>query len=259
MREIRALHDLVKPVETLFVVDAMTGQDAANTAKAFGDALPLTGVVLTKTDGDARGGAALSVRHVTGKPLKFVGVSEKLDGLEPFHPERMAQRVLGMGDIVSLVEQAQKNIDIAEKPEAGREDQVGQQVRPERFPRSARPGEEAGRHGFPAGKAARPVPAGRRPVARRPGREAAAPHGAAASLRLLTAAERAASPGTHQGLAQASYRSRLRCVGTRGQSPAESVRANARHDEADEKRRHGLVIDARCGRHEGSRFGVQRR
>lgn len=114
MREIRALHDLLKPIETLFVVDAMQGQDAINTAKAFGEALPLTGVVLTKLDGDARGGAALSVRHVTGKPLKFVGVSEKLDGLEPFYPERMAQRVLGMGDIVSLVEQAQKNIDMAE-------------------------------------------------------------------------------------------------------------------------------------------------
>ena len=114
MREIRALYDLLHPIETLFVVDAMQGQDAVNVAKAFADALPLTGVVLTKLDGDARGGAALSVRHVTGKPLKFVGLSEKLDGLEPFHPERMAQRVLGMGDIVSLVEQAQKNIDIAE-------------------------------------------------------------------------------------------------------------------------------------------------
>ncbi|AZV92611.1 signal recognition particle protein [Kerstersia gyiorum] len=114
MQEIKALHAAVSPVETLFVVDAMQGQDAVNTAQAFANALPLTGVVLTKLDGDARGGAALSVRHVTGKPLKFVGVSEKLDGLEPFHPERMAQRVLGMGDIVSLVEQAQKNIDIAE-------------------------------------------------------------------------------------------------------------------------------------------------
>jgi len=114
MREIRVLYDLLHPIETLFVVDAMQGQDAVNVARAFADALPLTGVVLTKLDGDARGGAALSVRHVTGKPLKFVGVSEKLDGLEPFHPERMAQRVLGMGDIVSLVEQAQKNIDIAE-------------------------------------------------------------------------------------------------------------------------------------------------
>jgi signal recognition particle subunit SRP54 len=114
MHEIRVLHDVLKPVETLFVVDAMQGQDAVNVAKAFAEALPLTGVVLTKLDGDARGGAALSVRHITGKPLKFVGLSEKLDGLEPFHPERMAQRVLGMGDIVSLVEQAQKNIDIAE-------------------------------------------------------------------------------------------------------------------------------------------------
>ncbi len=114
MQEIQALHQFLKPVETLFVVDAMQGQDAINTAKAFGDALPLTGVVLTKLDGDARGGAALSVRHVTGKPLKFVGVSEKLDGLEPFYPDRMAQRILGMGDILTLVEQAQQNIDVAE-------------------------------------------------------------------------------------------------------------------------------------------------
>ncbi|WP_322999910.1 signal recognition particle protein [Castellaniella sp.] len=114
MDEIRDLHGLLDPVETLFVVDAMQGQDAVNVARAFSEALPLTGVVMTKLDGDARGGAALSVRQITGKPLKFVGMSEKLDGLEPFHPERMAQRILGMGDIVSLVEQAQKNIDIAE-------------------------------------------------------------------------------------------------------------------------------------------------
>ena len=114
MQEIRLLYDTVNPIETLFVVDAMQGQDAVNVAKAFADALPLTGVVLTKLDGDARGGAALSVRYITGKPLKFVGVSEKLDGLEPFYPERMAQRILGMGDIVSLVEQAQRNVDIAE-------------------------------------------------------------------------------------------------------------------------------------------------
>ncbi|MFO7747628.1 MAG: signal recognition particle protein [Orrella sp.] len=114
MQEIQMLHTLLQPVETLFVVDAMQGQDAVNTAKAFGESLPLTGVVLTKVDGDSRGGAALSVRHVTGKPLKFVGVSEKLDGLEPFYPERMAQRVLGMGDIVSLVEQAHQNIDVAQ-------------------------------------------------------------------------------------------------------------------------------------------------
>jgi signal recognition particle subunit SRP54 len=114
MAEIQALHALLKPVETLFVVDAMQGQDAVNTAKAFGDALPLTGVVLTKLDGDSRGGAALSVRHITGKPIKFIGVSEKVDGLEPFHPERMASRILGMGDVLSLIEQAHKNVDLAE-------------------------------------------------------------------------------------------------------------------------------------------------
>src|SRR5687768_11634851 len=114
MQEIRELHAAVKPIETLFVVDAMQGQDAVNVAKAFSEALPLTGVVLTKLDGDARGGAALSVRHVTGKPIKFAGVSEKLDGLEPFHPDRMAARVLGMGDILSLVEEAHAKIDLEE-------------------------------------------------------------------------------------------------------------------------------------------------
>jgi len=114
MEEIKQLHAALKPVETLFVVDAMTGQDAVNTAKAFGDALPLTGVILTKLDGDARGGAALSVRHITGKPIKFVGVSEKPAGLEAFHPERMASRVLGMGDVLTLIEEAQRGVDRAE-------------------------------------------------------------------------------------------------------------------------------------------------
>ncbi|SAK83672.1 signal recognition particle protein [Caballeronia hypogeia] len=113
MKEISELHDLLRPAETLFVVDAMLGQDAVNTAKAFNDALPLTGVVLTKLDGDSRGGAALSVRHVTGKPIKFVGVAEKLDGLEVFHPDRMANRILGMGDILALVEEAQRGVDTA--------------------------------------------------------------------------------------------------------------------------------------------------
>ena len=111
MDEIRALHAALDPVETLFVIDSMAGQDAVNTAKAFGDALPLTGVVLTKTDGDARGGAALSVRSVTGKPIKFLGVGEKTDALEPFYPDRLASRILGMGDVLSLVEQAQRNVD----------------------------------------------------------------------------------------------------------------------------------------------------
>ena len=114
MREIGALHAALKPAETLFVVDAMQGQDAVNTAKAFGAVLPLTGVVLTKLDGDARGGAALSVRQVTGAPIKFAGVSEKLDGLEVFHPERMAMRILGMGDVLGLIEGAQRQVDVAD-------------------------------------------------------------------------------------------------------------------------------------------------
>jgi signal recognition particle subunit SRP54 len=111
MEEVRHIHAALKPVETLFVVDAMQGQDAVNVAKAFAEALPLTGVILTKLDGDSRGGAALSVRHVTGKPIKFAGVSEKMDGLEAFHPERMASRILGMGDILSLVEDARAKVD----------------------------------------------------------------------------------------------------------------------------------------------------
>ncbi len=111
MAEIKELHALLNPVESLFVIDAMLGQDAVNTARAFNEALPLTGIVLTKLDGDARGGAALSVRHVTGKPLKFAGVGEKLTGIEEFHPERMASRILGMGDILGLVEDAQRGVD----------------------------------------------------------------------------------------------------------------------------------------------------
>ena len=111
MAEIKELNASINPVETLFVVDSMTGQDAANTAKAFNEVLPLTGVILTKTDGDARGGAALSVRHITGKPIKFLGVGEKVDALEPFHPDRVASRILGMGDVLSLIEEAERKID----------------------------------------------------------------------------------------------------------------------------------------------------
>jgi signal recognition particle subunit SRP54 len=126
MAEIKALHAAVTPVETLFVVDSMTGQDAAVTAKAFSDALPLTGVVLTKTDGDARGGAALSVRYITGKPIKFMGIGEKPDGLDVFHPDRVASRILDMGDVLSLVEQVEANVDrekaekLAEKVSKGK-------------------------------------------------------------------------------------------------------------------------------------------
>ena len=126
MDEIRQLHAAIKPIETLFVVDAMLGQDAVNTARAFNEALPLTGIVLTKLDGDSRGGAALSVRHVTGKPIKFTGVGEKLTGLDEFHPDRMASRILGMGDILSLVEEARSAVDekaameLAEKMRKGK-------------------------------------------------------------------------------------------------------------------------------------------
>jgi signal recognition particle subunit SRP54 len=139
MAEVRELHAALKPVETLFVVDAMLGQDAVNTAKAFAEALPLTGVVLTKLDGDARGGAALSVRQVTGKPLKFAGIGEKLGGIEEFHPERMAARILGMGDILGLVEEAHRTVDqekaqdLVKKVKSGKgfdlndfKDQIGQ-------------------------------------------------------------------------------------------------------------------------------------
>ena len=111
MQEVQALHAAISPVETLFVVDSMTGQDAVNTAKAFDEALPLTGVILTKADGDARGGAALSVRHVTGKPIKFIGVGEKTDALEPFHPDRVASRILDMGDMLTLIEEAERKVD----------------------------------------------------------------------------------------------------------------------------------------------------
>ena len=127
MHEIGELHGVLKPVETLFVVDAMQGQDAVNTARAFADALPLTGVILTKLDGDARGGAALSVREITGKPIKFAGVGEKLDALEPFHPDRMASRILGMGDVMSLIEDVTKGVDrvqaekLAQKVKSGKD------------------------------------------------------------------------------------------------------------------------------------------
>jgi len=139
MQEIAEIHAAIKPIETLFVVDAMLGQDAVNTAKAFNETLPLTGIVLTKLDGDARGGAALSVRHITGRPIKFAGIGEKLTGLEAFHPERMASRILGMGDVLSLIEDArkgideQKAIDFAKKLKAGKgfdlndfKEQIGQ-------------------------------------------------------------------------------------------------------------------------------------
>jgi signal recognition particle subunit SRP54 len=125
MAEIQTLHKAINPIETLFVVDAMTGQDAANTAKAFNEALPLTGVILTKADGDARGGAALSVRHITGKPIKFMGMGEKTDALEPFHPDRVASRILDLGDVLSLIEQAERTIDKAKADKLAKKIKTG--------------------------------------------------------------------------------------------------------------------------------------
>jgi signal recognition particle subunit SRP54 len=125
MGEIKALHAAIKPIETLFVVDSMTGQDAANTAKAFNDALPLTGVILTKADGDARGGAALSIRHITGKPIKFIGVGEKTTALEPFYPDRIASRILGMGDVLGLIEEIEQKVDKEKAEKLARKIQKG--------------------------------------------------------------------------------------------------------------------------------------
>jgi len=125
MGEIKALHAAIKPTETLFVVDSMTGQDAAITAKAFNDALPLTGVILTKADGDARGGAALSIRHITGKPIKFIGVGEKTNALEPFYPDRIASRILGMGDILGLIEEIEQKVDKEKAEKFARKMQKG--------------------------------------------------------------------------------------------------------------------------------------
>jgi signal recognition particle subunit SRP54 len=125
MAEISALHGAVDPIETLFVVDAMQGQDAVTTARAFRDALPLTGIILTKLDGDSRGGAALSVRHVTGAPIKFAGIAEKVNGLEVFHPERMASRILGMGDVLSLVEEVHRTVDVAEAKKLAKKVKTG--------------------------------------------------------------------------------------------------------------------------------------
>lgn len=133
MAEIAELHAAVNPVETLFVVDAMTGQDAATTAKAFDDALPLTGVVLTKVDADTRGGAALSVRAVTGKPIKFLGVGEKTTALDPFHPDRIASRILGMGDVLSLIEDAEQKIDQKKAERLARKVKKGQRFDLEDF------------------------------------------------------------------------------------------------------------------------------
>ena len=157
MQEIKVLHAALKPIETLFVVDAMQGQDAVHTAQAFNEALPLTGVVLTKMDGDARGGAALSVRHITGKPIKFIGVGEKLTGLEPFYPDRLASRILGMGDVLSLIEDVQKGIDQDEAARMAKKLKTGKGFDLEDFKDADAADEKNGRHVQSDGKNAGPA------------------------------------------------------------------------------------------------------
>ena len=252
MAEIRDLHAALKPVETLFVVDAMQGQDAVNTAKAFKDALPLTGVVLTKLDGDSRGGAALSVRQVTGAPIKFAGVSEKIDGLEVFDAERHAGRVLGMGDIVALVEEVQKGVDIeaaqklADKVKRGGGFDLNDFLA--QISQMKKMGGLAGlMDKLPSQLSAK---AGRRRHG--PRRARRAPHG---RHHLLDDAAGAAQARAHQGQPQAPHRRRRRRAGAGREPHAQPVRADAGHDEEDEGRRpdeddeaHGRRRCPRCPR-----------
>ena len=242
MEEIQQLHAALKPIETLFVVDAMTGQDAVNTAKAFGDALPLTGVILTKLDGDARGGAALSVRHVTGKPIKFVGVGEKLGGLEAFHPERMASRILGMGDVLSLLEEAQRGVDHAEAEKLANKVKSGQGLRPQRLQDADRADAQDGRDVRADGQAAGATQPGSGRL--QGGRQTDQPHRRHHQLDDAAGTQQA---GTHQGLAQAAHRGWRGGSGDACQPVAQPVRANPENDEnARQGRRHGQA-DARHG------------
>jgi signal recognition particle subunit SRP54 len=213
MAEVRQLHAALNPIETLFVVDSMQGQDAVNVAKAFAQALPLTGIVLTKLDGDSRGGAALSVRHVTGAPIKFVGVSEKMEGLEAFHPERMASRILGMGDILSLVEEAHAKVDEKEAQEARRQVQEGQGLRPRGFQEPAAADEEDGRHRGVDRQAAGAAHADGAGVAGAAGEAAAAHRG----HHQRDDARRAQEARAAEGLAQAAHRGRGGRAGAGGQ------------------------------------------
>ena len=244
MAEIRALHSRLAPVETLFVVDAMVGQDAVNTARAFGEALPLTGIVLTKLDGDARGGAALSVRQVTGKPIKFVGVGEKLAALEVFHPDRMAGRILGMGDIVALVEDAQRGVDMAEAEKLAKKVKSGARFDLEDFKSQLQQMNKMGGLGgllekLPAQfqQAAGKTDMGRaeRDVKRMEG-----------IINAMTPA-RTRETRTDQGEPQAAHRDRRRRAGAGSQSAAQAVRSDAGRHEDHAEGRHG-EDDARDAR-----------
>jgi signal recognition particle subunit SRP54 len=254
MREIAELHAAVKPVETLFVVDAMQGQDAVNTAKAFRDALPLTGVILTKLDGDARGGAALSVRHVTGAPIKFAGVSEKIDGLELFHPERMASRILGMGDVLSLIEGAQKSIDVAEANKFARKMKSGKGFDLDDY--KAQIGQMRKMGGLSA--MLDKLPAELR--ARRAGHERRRAQDRARrghhQLHDPWGAREARDP---QGLAQAADRHRCRSLRPGGQPAAQSVRAGTENDENDGEGRDAEDVARNEGFHAAGALTSNRR
>jgi signal recognition particle subunit SRP54 len=232
MKEVAALHAALKPIETLFVVDAMQGQDAVNTARAFRDALPLTGVVLTKLDGDSRGGAALSVRQVTGAPIKFAGISEKIDGLEVFHPERMASRILGMGDVLSLLEDARKNVDVAEAEKLAKKVKSGKGFDLTDF--RAQIGQMRKMGGL-AGM-----------IEKLPAELARAAQSATMDERRIGRLEgiiNSMTPGarqarTPQGVPQAADRRRRRGLGAGSQPAPQSVRTDAKNDEDGLQRRH---------------------
>ena len=208
MDEVRRIHAAVSPVETLFVVDGMTGQDAAHVAKAFDAALPLTGVVLTKVDGDARGGAALSVRHVTGKPIKFLGVGEKTDALEAFHPDRIASRILGMGDVLGLIEEVEQKVDREKTEKLARKLVKGRQFDLEDFAEQLAQMRNMGGVASMPGQAAGAPGAARRDAG--PGRRSGVrAHG---GDHLVDDPERAPPPRGDQGLraSAASRRARAR-------------------------------------------------
>ncbi len=223
-----------KPVETLFVVDAMQGQDAVNVARAFNERLPLTGVILTKLDGDARGGAALSVRHVTGKPIKFAGVGEKLSGLEPFHPDRMAARILGMGDILSLVEEAHAKIDLEEAKRVADKVKKGKGFDLEDFKQQIAQMKKMGGVASLIDKLPAQLVGQINPAQLQDDKQFRRIEGI---INSMTPQERAQA-GAHQGLAQAPHRRRRRGAGPGGEPAPRPVRADAKDDEDDEGRQH---------------------
>ena len=228
MDEVRDLGASLQPVETLFVVDSMAGQDAVNAARAFGAALTLTGVVLTKADGDARGGAALSVRQVTGQPILFVGIGEKPDALEAFQPERMASRILGMGDVLALVEEVTREVDREEAEKLARKMAKGKDFDLDDLLGQLRQLEQHGRRGGPASTSCRrswrprpaQMPQGNEKEVKRPDRD-----------HLLDDARRAALPEEHRRLTQAPDRGWVGHAGVRDQPAAQELPADAEDDE----------------------------